>query len=153
MRRPAGPVGTRHLCAEWPADRAADRRALFEPDVVDAFVRADDFADLFRADACAQSVTYAWAVACPDARFRRAVLLLYLRHDSSDAVADGRAVVTDAGAVGSAVGRRSGDKAARTDTYFPFKFIIESYLSPPHHHRSSGARRGRAPRAPLECWA
>ena len=33
------------------ADRAAERRALAEPDVVDAFVRADDCSDLFRADA------------------------------------------------------------------------------------------------------
>ena len=138
-------VRLRHATSDWPADRAADGRALAEPDVVDALVRADDCADLFGADRRADDVTFA----CPDARFRRAVLLLYLRHDSSDAVADGRAVaVTDAGAVGSAVGRRSGDKAARTDTYFPFKFIIESYLSPLHHRHSSGARRARAPRAP-----
>ena len=41
----------RHLCAKRLADRAADRRALAEPDVVDAFVRADDCSDLSRADA------------------------------------------------------------------------------------------------------
>ena len=124
----------RHLRAERLADRAADRRAVAEPDVVDAFVRADDCADLFGADRRADDVTFA----CPDARFRRAFLLLYLRHDSPDAVADGRAVaVTDAGAVGSAVGRRSGDKAARTDTYL----LVYNYsiLAPPAIALAHGA--------------
>ena len=81
------------------ADRAADERA-------------DDGADLLGADGSADGGPYA----CADG----VLVLIRLRHPGADRAAFVRAVaVTDADAVGSAVGFRSGDKAARTDTYSP----------------------------------
>ena len=88
--------------------------------------RADDGANFLGADGSADGGLYA----CADG----VLVLIRLRHPGADRAAFVRAVaVTDAGAVGSAVGRRSGDKAARTDTYFPFKFIrvIQSLPPPP----------------------
>ena len=76
----------------------------------------NDSADLLGADERADGGPYAWA----DRRADGVLVLVRLRHPGADRAADGRAVaVTDAGSVGSAVGRRSGDKAARTDTYLP----------------------------------
>ena len=105
-------VRLRHLCAERLADRAADRRADDGVDLSRADAGADDSADFLGADGSADGGLYA----CADG----VLVLIRLRHTGADRAAFVRAVaVTDAGAVGSAVGRRSGDKAARTDTYLP----------------------------------
>jgi hypothetical protein len=91
-----------------------------KPDVVDAFVRADDGADFLGADGSADGGPYA----CADG----VLVLIRLRHPGADRAADGRSVaVTDAGVVGSAVGRRRDlNRRARAPTHTSSFIIIQS---------------------------